>query len=580
MEEDTAQTTNSQASDATAVPWVWLPMEWTWWVIAQLVSAILGICGNLLVMLVLFNKDRVRRSTDTLIGALAFADFLTSVFFIPHPRIATLPSDTWLAQFYCRIIHTSQIKWVAAVASVFTLTAISLERYLAIAHPLFFLRNVNPARTSMCIFIIWVAAFATNSYQVVVGHAAGNACVVMFPSQSARFAIGLSVFIVKFFLPMMVMILAQIMTAVFLHRQSLQFQEGNSINGRSNANMNHIVAKKRVIHMLFLVTTVFVVCWGPDQIFFLMLNLSLLDISFVYGLVHRTEDTEKEDFTAYDYDMTTLETDTNTDEGIKYVPSTWLGEVYCRVVNGQIFMWFFVNVSIFILTAISVERYVAVIYPFTFRRIFSMRRTTVYIILIWMACVINYVIWFYFFIKVHHATHTCQVPTDPPSLRLLGGLSQVVFKFIFPLFVMIITQAMIIINLHRQAKRFKFMNGSKEKTTHAIKSHDAKRRVIKMLLLVVLTFMVCWSPSQTSFLLYSAQIIGPRYLYSPLNRIFTVMGFYNSCANPIIYTISNAKFRLAVKNVLTRKGSDNISVFGIKPETDNPDTVMSSAHSA
>ena len=200
------------------------------------------------------------------------------------------------------------------------------------------------------------------------------------------------------------------------------------------------------------------------------------------------EDTEKEDFTSYDYDMTTFETGTNTDEGdsvfkssvtwswypmswpwtsilrlnsaiigivgnaiviivvfnrrvsknstdiligslavadllssiaiipvprIKYVPSTWLGEVYCRVVNGQIFMWFFVNVSIFILTAISVERYVAVIYPFTFRRIFSMRRTTVYIILIWTACVINYVTYFYFFIKVHHATHTCKVPTDP-----------------------------------------------------------------------------------------------------------------------------------------------------------------------
>ena len=56
MEEDTTQTTNRQASDATAVPWVWLPMEWSWWVIAQLFSAILGICGNLLVMLVLFNR--------------------------------------------------------------------------------------------------------------------------------------------------------------------------------------------------------------------------------------------------------------------------------------------------------------------------------------------------------------------------------------------------------------------------------------------------------------------------------------------------------------------------------------------
>ena len=263
-------------------------MEWSWWVIAQLFSAILGICGNLLVMLVLFNKGRVRRSTDTLVGALAFADFLTSVFFIPHPHIATLPSDTWLAQVYCRIIHTYLFMWVAVVASVFTLTAISLERYLAIAHPFFFLRNVNPARTSMCIFIIWVAAIATNSFQFVAAYAAGNTCVVISTSRSALFAIGISVFIMEFFLPVIVIILGQIMTAVFLHRQSLQFQEGNSNSDRSNANMNHIVARKRVIQMLFLVTTVFVLCWGPAQIFYLMLNLRLLDISFIYGVLHRS----------------------------------------------------------------------------------------------------------------------------------------------------------------------------------------------------------------------------------------------------------------------------------------------------
>ena len=116
LEEDIAQTTNRQASDPTAVPWVLLPMKWSWWVIVQLFSAILGICGNLLVMLVMFNKRRARRSTDTLIGALALADFLTSVFLIPHPQIATLPSDTWLAQVYCRIIHTSLIMWVAVKA--------------------------------------------------------------------------------------------------------------------------------------------------------------------------------------------------------------------------------------------------------------------------------------------------------------------------------------------------------------------------------------------------------------------------------------------------------------------------------
>ncbi|XP_041478971.1 delta-type opioid receptor-like [Lytechinus variegatus] len=272
--------------DGVVAHWKWFPMQWTWWNILQLLSAILGIFGNLLVMLVLYSRRKVRRSTDTLIGALAFADFLTSVFLVPHPQIDTLPSDGWLSQVYCRVIHSSLVLWIAVVASVFSLTAISVDRYLAIAYPFFFMKHVNSSRTSICILIIWVAAFATNSFQIVVGFAAENTCVVAFPSQKAQYTIGLFVFMIEFVVPITVMISTQTMTAIILHRQSFRFQEGSSVNDRSNAN--HIAARKRVVSMLLLVTTVFIFCWGPDQTFFLMVNLGLLDISFLYGPLHRS----------------------------------------------------------------------------------------------------------------------------------------------------------------------------------------------------------------------------------------------------------------------------------------------------
>eukprot|EP00057_Strongylocentrotus_purpuratus_P017481 XP_011671955.1 PREDICTED: G-protein coupled receptor 15-like [Strongylocentrotus purpuratus] len=111
--------------------WVWLPVSWHWLQIIQLVLAIIGILGNLLVMLVIFWRGRRRCATDILIGALAAAEFLTSIFFIPHRRVIQLP-DTIAGELYCRIINTSVLIRISISASIFTLTTISIERLMAV----------------------------------------------------------------------------------------------------------------------------------------------------------------------------------------------------------------------------------------------------------------------------------------------------------------------------------------------------------------------------------------------------------------------------------------------------------------
>ncbi|XP_072170615.1 uncharacterized protein [Diadema setosum] len=81
--------------------WSWQAITWSWWLILQMFTAMLGIVGNSLVIIVLFTRRQLSRSTDTLIGALAAADLLASVFMIPHPVPLTVPSSV-LGQVYCK----------------------------------------------------------------------------------------------------------------------------------------------------------------------------------------------------------------------------------------------------------------------------------------------------------------------------------------------------------------------------------------------------------------------------------------------------------------------------------------------
>ncbi|XP_071504758.1 allatostatin-A receptor-like [Diadema antillarum] len=248
---------------------------------------------------------------------------------------------------------------------------------------------------------------------------------------------------------------------------------------------------------------------------------------------------------------------------IRRMPLTPLGEFYCRMIDTSAFMWCCVAASVFTLTTISLERFAAVVYPFQFRRLFSKRRTIAYILAIWLVSFAIYIPFHIFFKKIDAASHSCVLQRGSPGFQMFNGLSSVIIKFFCPFLIMVASQTMTAITLQRQSRIF--MNSAEGKNKASLHLHVARQRVIEMLLIVVIIFVICWGPSQCAFLLFNLHIISPSYVYSPLNRIFTVLGFYNSCANPIIYTVRNVTFRSAVKSILTREKKENVSVFGISP---------------
>eukprot|EP00057_Strongylocentrotus_purpuratus_P004022 XP_003727854.1 PREDICTED: galanin receptor type 1-like [Strongylocentrotus purpuratus] len=135
--------------------WVWAPVSWEWWVIVQLVLAIIGILGNLLVMLVIFWPGRRRCATDILIGALAMADFLTSIFIIPHPHsIAVIV--IWIAAFIINIGSLYALFVTEDRQCVLSLP-VAFHRFLGVC--LFILKYVMPV-------VIMVTSHAWTIYSL------------------------------------------------------------------------------------------------------------------------------------------------------------------------------------------------------------------------------------------------------------------------------------------------------------------------------------------------------------------------------------------------------------------------------
>ncbi|XP_071498346.1 allatostatin-A receptor-like [Diadema antillarum] len=267
------------------VSWQWIPISWTWNLVVQLISAIVGIVGNLLVIVVLFQRRAKSRSMDTLIGGLAVADFLTSVFIIPIPRASFVPK-TLQGEVYCRFVATYILLWNCITASSYLLMAISVERYLAVVFPFQFNRYVTRHRVSIFIAVVWLLSFLSGVHAFIVYGVSEltHNCVEIYLSRRARILIAYYWFCLRLVIPCFTMIITQLLIARQLNKQAAFFNDAantHAMDGGKQTPSFHIVARNRVIKMMFIVILIYIICWSPNQIAYLGYNLGWVPLSFL-----------------------------------------------------------------------------------------------------------------------------------------------------------------------------------------------------------------------------------------------------------------------------------------------------------
>ncbi|XP_046660677.1 allatostatin-A receptor-like [Homalodisca vitripennis] len=243
---------------------------------------ILGLFGNALVVIVVSANQQMRSTTNLLIINLAVADLCFIVFCVPFTATDyILPfwpfGDTW-----CKMVQYLIV--VTAYASVYTLVLMSLDRFLAVVHPIASMSVRTERNAIMAIGITWIVILLT-SIPVFLSHGEvtyyyssteHTACVFLERDPVNRpDGFNKPAFQVTFFATSYVIPLALI-CGLYLC-MLMRLWRGVAPGGHCSAESRR--GKKRVTRMVVVVVAIFAICWCPIQVILVLKSVDRYEIT-------------------------------------------------------------------------------------------------------------------------------------------------------------------------------------------------------------------------------------------------------------------------------------------------------------
>ena len=126
-----------------------MKFNWTW--IPGLFLALFSVIGNSLVIFLISTRRNIRTTTNWFVLSLAVADLGVAVAWYPIVSFCTKAPD----QTGCTDRVASFIGRFFVSASVTNLCALTLDRYLAVVHPLRYVTFMTKKRVALLIFAAW-----------------------------------------------------------------------------------------------------------------------------------------------------------------------------------------------------------------------------------------------------------------------------------------------------------------------------------------------------------------------------------------------------------------------------------------
>ncbi|XP_050312828.1 tachykinin-like peptides receptor 99D isoform X2 [Anthonomus grandis grandis] len=229
--------------------------------------------------------------------------------------------------------------------------------------------------------------------------------------------------------------------------------------------------------------------------------------------------------------------------------SHWpFGELYCKI--SQFIAVLSVCASVFSLMSISIDRYMAIMTPLKPRM--SRAMTLILALFTWvMGIVIGMPsLLYYKTYRDRYASGDERVICYPEWPD--GTTSDSLYEYYFNVAFLVVTYLIPIISMSYTYARIGIeLWGSQsigECTQRQMENIKSKRRVVKMMMVVVIIFAVCWLPYQLYFILvsYFPSITTSEYIQETFLAIYW-LAMSNSMYNPIIYCWMNARFRRGFK---------------------------------
>ncbi|XP_035260779.1 neuromedin-K receptor-like isoform X2 [Anguilla anguilla] len=214
------------------------------WAIAYALIVVVSVTGNVTVIWIILAHRRMRTVTNYFIVNLAFSDVSMAAFNTVFNFVYALHNDWYFGLGYCRFQNFFPI--TAMFSSIYSMTAIAVDRYMAIIYPL--KPRLSSTSTNVVIGVIWIVAFSLAFPQCFYSktdfYSPRTVCTVDWPGDFGG-----------------------------KHQLSLVGQAlwGSEIPGEASEHyQNQIQAKRKVVKMMIVVVVTFALCWLPFHLYFIL----------------------------------------------------------------------------------------------------------------------------------------------------------------------------------------------------------------------------------------------------------------------------------------------------------------------
>ncbi|XP_004560015.3 opioid receptor, delta 1b [Maylandia zebra] len=270
-----------------------------------------------------------------------------------------------------------------------------------------------------------------------------------------------------------------------------------------------------------------------------------------------------------------LATSTLPFQSAKYLMSTWpFGELLCKVVIAIDYYNMFT--SIFTLTMMSVDRYIAVCHPVKALDFRTPAKAKLINVAIWiLSSAIGVPVMIMAVTKVTEEGVTLCSLGFPEPERYWDTVTKIcvfIFAFVVPVLVITVCYGLMILRL----KSVRLLSGSKEKDKNL-------RRITRMVLVVVAVFIICWTPIHIFVIVKTAVKIDRKNLLTMACwHICIALGYTNSSLNPVLYALMDENFKRCFRDFCLpyRSRPEQSSFSRVRNSTREPASVCAPAPTA
>uniref|UniRef100_A0A3P8S1K8 Opioid receptor, delta 1a n=1 Tax=Amphiprion percula TaxID=161767 RepID=A0A3P8S1K8_AMPPE len=234
------------------------------------VICVVGLLGNVLVMYGVVRYTKMKTATNIYIFNLALADALATST-LPFQSAKYLMNNWPFGEVLCKLIIA--IDYYNMFTSIFTLTMMSVDRYIAVCHPVRALEFRTPVKAKMINVLIWVLSSAIGVPIMImavtkVAENGKTTCMLKFPDPDWYWdtVTKICVFIFAFVVPVMVITICY--GLMILRLRSVRLLSGSKEKDR---NM------RRITRMVLVVVAAFIICWTPIHIFIIVKTMVAID---------------------------------------------------------------------------------------------------------------------------------------------------------------------------------------------------------------------------------------------------------------------------------------------------------------